>query len=194
MDWLTALVEAVKALAWPVTVLSIIYLLRTSLRELLSSIYEGKLRYKDLEVVINRKLVEARSALGDKATPATEEKNIALGDPSAKLLELAQQSPRAAVLESWLLVESAILSIAARLQQTDSKPSKRSPYQLLHAVLQSSEVVPASVSTAISKLRDIRNQTVHASDYQPTVDDAEEYVLLSSAVVADLENIKTRDR
>ena len=190
MDWLTALVEAVKALAWPVTVLSIIYLLRTSLRELLSSIHEGKLRYKDLEVVINRKLVEARNALGDKAATETDEKSIASDNPSAKLLELALQSPRAAVLESWLLVESAVLRIATRLQPPDSKLSKRSPYQLLHAVLQSSEVVPASVSTAISRLRDIRNQTVHVSDYQPTVEDAEEYVLLSAAVVADLENIK----
>jgi uncharacterized protein YutE (UPF0331/DUF86 family) len=190
MDWLTALVEVVKALAWPVTVLSVIYLLRNSLRELLGSIHEGKLRYKDLEVVINRKLVEARSALGDKATASAEDKPIALDNPSTKLLELAQQSPRAAVLESWLLVESAILKIAARLQPSESKLNKRSPYQLLGAVLQSSEVVPASVSTAISKLRDIRNQTVHASDYQPTVDDAEEFVLLSMAVVTDLESIK----
>jgi hypothetical protein len=56
-------------------------------------------------------------------------------------------------------------------------------------VLRRHDAIPPAVLTGIQKLRDIRNRTVHAPEFQPSVDDAEEYVLLAFAVIEDLRRI-----
>jgi len=184
MDALSAVVELVKALAWPVSVFAIILLLRKAIQGLIASIHEGRVKYKDLEFTFKRDLQQVRRSLPQQpvpALPALEEPNI------TELMGLAQMSPRAAVIEAWTRLEAAAAEFAQRHAPPDV-PKQRRPLMFLD-VLRQHDAIPPAVKTAFQKLRDIRNRTVHTPDFQPSVDDAEEYVLLTFAVIEDLRRI-----
>src|SRR5438876_2113628 len=181
MDALSAIVELVKALAWPVSVFAIIFLLRKAIQGLIDSIREGRVKYKDLEVTFKRDLQQARQSIETlpqkpvPALPAPAESKI------SDLMSLAEMSPRAAVVEAWTRLEAAAAEFAQKQSPSDLAKQRRSSAMFLE-VLRRHDAIPTAVLTAFQKLRDIRNRTVHTPDFQPSVDDAEEYVLLAFAV------------
>ena len=59
MDALTAIVELVKAIAWPASAFAIIFLLRRAILRLIDSIREGRVKYKDVEFTFKRDLEQA---------------------------------------------------------------------------------------------------------------------------------------
>ena len=187
MDTVTAIVELVKALAWPASAFAIIFLLRRAILRLIDSIREGRVKYKDVEFTFKRDLEQARESIKKietitpPALPAPQEPEI------DDLMALAQLSPRAAVVEAWIRLEAAGAEFARKHAPAEAS-RQRKPSMFLD-VLRRHESIPTAVMTAIQKLRDIRNRTVHTPDFQPSVDDAEEYVLLTFAVVEDLRRI-----
>ena len=188
MDALSAIVELVKALAWPVSVFAIVFLLRKAIQGLIGSIREGRVKYKDLEFTFKRDLQQARESietLPQQPVPAlTDAPEPGVSD----LMELAQLSPRAAVTEAWTRLEAAAAEFAQKHSPAETTKHRR-PSVRFFDVLRRHDAVPPAVLTAIQKLRDIRNRTAHTPDFQPSVDDAEEYVLLAFAVVEDLRRI-----
>ncbi len=54
MDWLTFLATIIQAVAWPVTIVAIAYLLRKELRALIPLL--TKLKYKDIELEFGRRV------------------------------------------------------------------------------------------------------------------------------------------
>lgn len=188
MDALSAIVELVRALAWPVSVFAIVFLLRKAIQGLIGSIREGRVKYKDLEFTFKRDLQQARESietLPHQPVPAlTEATEPAISD----LMALAQLSPRAAVTEAWTRLEAVAAEFAQKQSPTETTKHRR-PSVRFFDVLRHHVAVPAAVLTAIQKLRDIRNRTAHTPDFQPSVDDAEEYVLLAFAVIEDLRRI-----
>ena len=56
---MTAIVELVKALAWPASAFAIIFLLRRAILRLIDSIREGRVKYKDVEFTFKRDLEQA---------------------------------------------------------------------------------------------------------------------------------------
>jgi hypothetical protein len=186
MDPLSAVVELVKALAWPVSVFAIILLLRRPIQGLISSIREGSVKYKDLEFSFKRDLEEARQSIklpegqAARALPAPQEPEI------TDLMALAETAPRAAVIEAWARLEVA----SAEWVQKHAPPDVRTqlkPHAMFRELLRQQGLLPPGAMKALQKLRDIRNRTVHTPEFQPSVDDAEEYVLLSFAVIEDLQ-------
>jgi hypothetical protein len=193
MDALTAFVDLVKALAWPATLFAIVWLLRKVIKALISSIHEGKIKYGDLELIVKRDLEQARQSI---KTIQAQPEGLALRAPqeSSKELEisdlvsLAQIAPRAAVIEAWTRLEAAGAEFVQKHGPSDL-PGQRSPVTF-GEVLRRHDLIPSEVKNAIQKLRDIRNRTVHSPEFQPSVEDAEEYVLLSMAVIEDLRRIR----
>jgi hypothetical protein len=47
-----------------------------------------------------------------------------------------------------------------------------------------------SIRAAIKRLRDIRNRVVYATEFQPSTDDADQFVLLAAGVAFDLNQLK----
>jgi len=198
MDALSATVELVKALAWPVSVFAIVFLLRHAIQRLIGSIHEGRVKYKDLEFTFKRDLEQARQSIEmspKQAVPALRGL-LPFDDHHATpeindLLSLAQVSPRAAVTEAWTRLEAAGAEFVQKHAPPDL-PKQLRPSVMFGEVLRRQNLIPTSVMKAIQKLRDIRNRTVHSPEFQPSVDDAEEYVLLSFAVIEDLRRIGER--
>jgi hypothetical protein len=192
MSILEAFVELVKALVWPATILGILYMLRGAIDHLLRSINEGRVKYKDLEVIINRDLVAARESVAQ--LPNSENFNESPDEFDHPLVGIASISPRAAILEAWAQLEAIGAATLQKHIQKDELPRHlRSPVSFGEA-LRSRGLIPTPVITAIMKLRDIRNRTAHAIDYQPSFEDAKEFILLTLAVIADLENAQRTEQ
>jgi hypothetical protein len=188
MDALSAIVELVKALAWPVSVFGIIFLLRRAIQGLIGSIHEGRVKYKDLEFTFKRDLEQARQSIEMLPQQPVPALRAPTKPEITDLMSLAQVSPRAAVIEAWTRLEAAGAEFVQKHAPPDL-PKQLRPSVMFGEVLRRQDLIPTAVMKAIQKLRDIRNRTVHSPEFQPSVDDAEEYVLLSFAVIEDLRQI-----
>ncbi len=160
MDALSAVVELVKALAWPISVFAIILLLRKAIQGLIASIHEGRVKYKDLEFTFKRDLAQAQQSI--KMLP--EQRVPALTAPAepdiTELMELAQLSPRVAVIEaSRTRLEAAATEFAQKHAPPDA-PKQRRPFLMFLDMLMRDDAIPPSVLTAI---RNCRHQEPHCA-------------------------------
>lgn len=114
MNWLTFIASVIGDLAWPATLLAVIFMLRSPIAKLLPDL--RKLKYKDLEVDFGRGLERVEKKLDEVASPATgaieqqAEVQPELLPKTRKelVLKIAELSPTAAILESWKNVERTL--------------------------------------------------------------------------------------
>ncbi|MDQ8201061.1 hypothetical protein QEH56_23040 [Pelagicoccus enzymogenes] len=186
MDITTAIVEIIQALAWPITVLLICYVLREQISDLAERISKGKLKYKDLELEIERDLNEIKAIPEVEKISSTEEFADYLEDHP--LFKVAHVAPRAAILEAWCLVEKA--SSEAFSRKFSSKTIKTEKGTIRTGRMKMKGAFSKEKILAMEKLRSIRNRTAHSPDYQPSIDEAEEFVMYSLALEQDFQNDK----
>jgi hypothetical protein len=170
MDWPTFVTELIKALAWPITVLIIIIVLRKPLANLLPTLQ--RLRYRDLEIEFGRQVQElsedVKRELPAATAAGTDRPHV------ARLGELAQLSPRAVVLESWLDVEEAAIEATRRRGLNLAYRELRAPI-LLGQALEQSGILDESKAQIYHRLRILRNAAAHASEFAFEPDSALEY-------------------
>jgi hypothetical protein len=171
MDTLTFAAEMTKALAWPLTILLALLLLRRPLAELLPLLQ--RLRYKDLELDFGKRVQELASEI-KKELPGGKESESARKRHQDRLTSLAQASPRAAVLEAWLEVEEAALEAAKRHGLKLTERERRSPATLEQALVDSG-ILDDNKQGIFSRLRNLRNAAAHASEFDLTADSATIY-------------------
>ena len=181
MDLVTALVEVVKALAWPVAVFAMALTFRRPLSRLIG--YVESVKYKDLEVKVTRDLAEVRGLVGSRKGEEEVEENSS----QIEGYELAAISPRAAILESWASLESVGNREMSRLLAAQPGQMTNRKFDWY---LRSKGVLPDHIVQAIQKLRDVRNRVAHVVEFQPTVDEGREFVLLAKAIEHDLKEQK----
>lgn len=179
------LVELVVGVAWPVTVLTIVFVFKREAVGLLARL--TKLRYKELEADFGETLRELKAETPVVPPSPTAEALPAgrLDRRMSELLELAEVAPRAAVLEAWLEVEKAVrdLAIAADVPET-----ARSHDQLRQLVQR--EVVPASYLGSFDELRRLRNTAAHSPEFEISTQVVQGYVDFSLNLAAVFEVIR----
>ncbi len=197
MDWLTFLVELAKALGWPFAVVVLVFVLRQSLVKLIPTLRH--LKYGDFEADFGEKLEEAEHKADAAHLPAAEPtaaldadaETKALPEPKGRSLpfsiamSLATETPRAAILEGWLLIERGIIrALRARNINAESLPFR----QQVELIRQHNLLPPEAVSL-LNDLRALRNVAVHPRDEgpPPTAEQAREFVLLSQRLVQALD-------
>jgi len=198
VDGLTFVAEIVKALAWPVTVVGAVAMLRQSLLQLIPGM--RRFKYKDIEIEFERKLEAAKAEVVDVllppppappqvpppanqdvprlAPPITPAGAIDLPAMVQAVEQVASVSPRAAVAEAWRFVEMAIQRALSRRQL--SRP--KSPREL-RQVLQQNGLLPGRAGALLDDLRGMRNQAVHATDMELTPGQAIDYALLAATLI-----------
>lgn len=154
-------------LAWPVSVIVLVSLLRGPLVELIPTL--NRLRYKDLELTFGARAHQLANA-AEQSLPAGEPEGPELG----RLRDLALVSPRAAVIESWLRLEAAaglaLQARGAKLRRDDF----RSPLGLGRA-LQGAQVLNGEELKVFDELRNLRNAATHGPEFALNPEAAVEY-------------------
>jgi hypothetical protein len=176
MDWLTFIAQLISALAWPVTLLTVILVLRRPLIELYPTV--RRLWFQGLELDFSRQIqalaFEARSQLPRLRGVLDAEEPLRV-----QWLELAQFSPRAVVLESWIQLEKAAIEAGRRLGVNLKRVEMYSPLVLGQA-LEEAGALEGNTPTIFHQLRNLRNAAAHASEFAFSPDSAIEYADLAA--------------
>ncbi len=156
------IVAIIDSLAWPITILIGLFVLRKSLIELLPQL--KKLKYKELEMEFEKGLDELsiKSQESKKRIEVTE-KNQEEEETDYYLEQVKEASPRAAILESWLGLEATAIST---VQYFDLVPKgKRIMFGTALKTLEQAEVLTKQDVANINDLRALRNKAVHEVDF-----------------------------
>jgi hypothetical protein len=177
VDWLTFIAEMTKALAWPLAALGIFLTLRKHLLARLPDL--DVLEWKDVKFRFNQQVhevaTEARQAL-----PEPEVTRLPPLSDEAQHLRLAELSPRAAILESWIALEDAATAALKRKGTTLTDRELRQPSVLVQALVDVGLLNEAQ-RQVVSELRTLRNAAAHATELKITSQTAREFVTIASA-------------
>ncbi len=188
MDWLTFIVEIVKAGAWPVLLFALLLLLRKPIADLIPLL--RKLKYREFEAEFGARLEEVENLKAEVAVPALPEQQE-LPTPSAPPLfsrttrpteqeplafRLVEANPRSAILEAWMRVEAAARAAVRRLNVVVIVP--RSALQLIRILEKAQALDPAQVPI-FHELRSLRNEAAHSPEMSLSPELALKYVDLA---------------
>lgn len=186
MDPLTFIAELAKAFAWPVCVVMLVYLFRHSLQALVPTI--RKLKYKGFEADFTRDLEQAEIE-AQKVSLATsdEAQRFVVGVPELavdKYRRLADASPRAAVMEAWRDVEVALSAVATGYDWDDPQNDRYPNIGNVLSRLVREGTLDEGSRHFLDHLRRLRNQAAHARDVDLNADEALQFALLATRIVA----------
>ncbi len=163
MDWKTFIASIVESASWPLAILGIVYFLRKQIASLVPFLTKAK--YGDLEFEFSKKSEELQ-AEAQKIIP-TEKEDPFIKVELEKLSDLATIAPRAAVFESWRILESAA---SHRLAEITEIQEKKEGKILLHTkdavwptLLRDNEISKSEYAM-MQELKKLRNIAVHSSD------------------------------
>lgn len=175
------LANIVGMLAWPVTTIIVVMLMRSPLSELIPTL--KKLKYKDLEVEFEREankiLSEAERDLPEipekpKTKPEAEDSGI--------LFSLRRLEPTSEILESWRSLELEIRAIA-KDKNIEAGRSTRS----LISGLESNGLISKEIAKVTLDLAALRNKVAHTDEEAITYD-------VSSAFSSSVQRVKAAMR
>jgi hypothetical protein len=170
MEYLIRLIEAI---IWPTVVIWLGYLFKSELQKLLARM--STFKYKELEAKFERELEDAEESARSVEPPPDRNKTAAHRSKD-RLTQIAEASPRAAIIEAWTMIETAAvkagLSLGAALPRT-------SPGLIIQRLVESGEFSPTSLEL-IEKLRKLRNHAAHLPDFAISPSEAERYLELAA--------------
>jgi hypothetical protein len=184
VDWLTFIAAIIKSVAWPITLLIVVYIFRREVSEIVSNL--TGLRYKHLELKFGRQLEESNLLADNAQLPVPERPQYAFaGAPELRfpddVRKLAYRSPREAVLEAWLLLEEAARARLAA-EGYDTRKNSTKTIQLI----EEKQLLSKDALELFRKLRKLRNQVVHDRTIWLTPQLADEFVLVAERLYAAL--------
>lgn len=177
MDGLQFTSSIIGFLAWPAAVVWLAYLLRSPLGKLIPRVRAVK--YGDLHVDIGDQIEAAKEQVEAESETAPVESH----EPPHSFKSLAQADPRAAVLSSWLPVESELFELGSQFGLDTKNP-------FLHIEhLKQVGVLSTSLVNTLHHLRQIRNTAVHVAGDSVSFDDAIKMGEMCQLVTAQLKLI-----
>lgn len=172
MSILGFVAELVKALAWPAVAVLTLLLLRRPLVLALERL--AKLKFGDWSLEFENESARVAERIG-----RSNAKALTSNADEDELLKLAEQSPRVAVIEAAIRVETALRRLASKhSQDVDRWP----PGQLSRQLSQKGVLDRATVES-LQGLFHMRNLVVHATEREVTVQQATEFVTLANAIL-----------
>lgn len=173
MDALTFASKLVEALAWPLSLAVVAWLLKAELRELLRLV--RRLKAGPVEAEFDREVYSLRAEA--ESSKRSLEPDRAVGAQPEPLLELAARHPRSAILEAWRSVEFAMLRLA---NARDLLPPglDKVPSRHVIGVIMKKDLLTREDFALYYDLRNLRNQAAHAV-VEPSEAAAIDYVKLA---------------
>jgi hypothetical protein len=179
MDWLTFIASVLQSLAWPLTVITLALIFRNAIKTLLSEIISVKSKWFEIgfDKRIEQVAREAERVLpehpapiqirvsdavsvhtGDDIAVDSNQKVLLQANAQERFLRLVDSHPAAAILESWLDLETDLRKLA---EKHDIDRSDKLSTRQIAQELRERGVLDEETLNIFSKLRDLRNVVVH---------------------------------
>lgn len=182
MSSLNSITQLVSALAWPITVLMCVVLLRPLFVRLVPLI--RTLKYSDVEVQFGREVAELKIA----TAASIQSPNIEATQPIWEdLSRLASVKPRTAILQAWHQVEVTLIRVAKN-RHLEAAPAVWQMPMVLGAVMLNTEKISTPQYELLSKLRQLVNEATHAPVDSINPDDAAQFVGLALRMASSLDS------
>lgn len=168
---MSTLVQLVSVLAWPAVTVWFLWRFGNDLKKLVLRL--SHLKISGAEAFFQEQLErveELSEGIGGNA--ALPNNNIAFEEKYAQLIRIADVSPRAAIMESWLLIEEA----AGKAGFTNGVSIPRvNPMMFIDSLLQDGKIT-TETADLVRKMRKLRNEASHLGEFELTKSEAERYL------------------
>ncbi|MCY7297241.1 hypothetical protein [Alteromonas sp. a30] len=169
-NWIKLLDVAI----WPATVLMLAFLFKGEVGKILTRM--SKFKYKGIEASFDQELSiieettkETNKVLNEGSSHTRDSYNLTL----ERILQLADVSPRACVSEAWREVESVTISL---MHAYDYNPRNVQMSKVFRGIVHDNGY-PWSLYEDYRRLMKLRNQAVHAGDFDLSKEEAERYAM-----------------
>lgn len=179
MDWLSFISSVISSLAWPITIIFSFLVLKDPIVKLIP--YVRRFQYKDLNVEFGEMAEKAEIALPSELGGIIDHMRV----PISVLQEIAEVSPKSAVIEAWRSVEFELNQVA---KHRELPSNARSSYQIIEC-LQRDGLIYGPIATIMHELRSLRNEAVHASDVELSEDSVNKYIITANNICNFLRSI-----
>lgn len=168
-------VKLITGIAWPVAVVWVAYLFKGELRSLLHRM--SQLKYKDVEAKFESGLAEAEAKVSSIGpSPVALPPRPEITSKLESLRRIADVSPRAAIMEAWVLVEDA--AGRSGFVQGASIP-RVNPHLFVEELVRLGKL-PKESDALLDQMRKLRNQAAHLPDFSINQDEADRYLQLAA--------------
>lgn len=167
-------VNLIVGIAWPVAVVWIAYVFKGELKSLLRRV--SQLKYKDVEAQFGAGLALAESEVSSLKAALPAAPRLELLSKLESLRRISDVSPRAAILEAWVLVEDA--AGRSGFVQGASIP-RMNPHLYVEELVRLGKL-PAGSDSLLDQMRRLRNQAAHMPDFTVDQDEADRYLQLAT--------------
>ena len=174
---MSTIADLVSALAWPLAFVWFVQKYGNDVKELILRLSKVKLGNAEAEFTLGLKVVEelAGETPLAEASKVLPEEGVEFSKRMAQLERIADVSPRAAIMESWLLIEEA--AGKAGFVQGASVP-RINPLLFIDWLVKQGRV-DNSTAALVNKMRKLRNEASHLKDFELTKDEAERYIKIA---------------
>lgn len=159
-QFISSIFQSLVSLAWPAAFVVAVALFRGKLRELLPYL---RLKHKDTEVSFRLEQAEKEAAQIPAPPPSPEPEPTP--EEKSRFENVAQHSPRAAILEKRAELEQ-VLKVAAEpyVSTSVAKSAKTMPLTTAIRALRQQNIIDQKTSALLDDLRAIGNRAAHSDD------------------------------
>jgi hypothetical protein len=184
LDGLTFTASVLQSLAWPLSVLLIVVVLRKPIGAALQRV--SKARVGPVEAEFDQELAEVRKEV-QRSTPPAQTGREAPMAPSLpeELDRLAEASPRAAVLEAFARIETRLRELLAEAGVEVREPQSG---VALARLASRHGLVSDETLNAVEGLSVMRNLAAHQPTDDLSAERARDYLTLADAILYPLRN------
>lgn len=181
MDIRTFIVEIIRALAWPLAVITAVLLFRKSVVRLLPHLTAFK--YDKFEVQFAKEIAALeKQTQADLPPVPLRSGHAAIRE---QLINLAMSSPESAIIEAWRYLETQLLDTAIH-NKMDFAPAVRTMPMVIAALLQKDRFITDAQHALTRRLRDLRNEVTHSSVGSVDIERAISYIESALRLAASL--------
>jgi hypothetical protein len=174
--------QLVASLAWPVTVLICVVLLKPLFATLVPLI--RTLKYSDVEIQFGREVAELKIAAASLQPVNIEATQQPIWED---LVRLASVRPRTAILKAWQQVEATLVRVAKNRHLEVAAAVWQMPMVLGALMFNKGEISPPQYEM-LSRLRHLVSDAQHAPVDSVNPDDAVEFVGLALRMAASVDS------
>ncbi|EJK9925734.1 DUF4145 domain-containing protein [Cronobacter sakazakii] len=174
---MSTVADLVSALAWPLAFVWFVHKYGNDVKDLILRLSKLKLGNAEAEFNLGLNAAEelANGTLLVEASKDLQEEGFEFSKRMAQLERIAEVSPRAAIMESWLLIEEA--AGKAGFIQGASVPRINSLLFIDWLVKEGK--IDQSTAVLVERMRKLRNKASHLKDFELTKDEAERYLKIA---------------
>lgn len=181
---LTFIETLIGHLAWPMTILILVFTFKKQIHSLLGNL--NSLKYKEFEAQFGNLLDSVTSGTESlPSPPSPSNQNTDSSNPTNTIS--VNEDTKSLVLKSWNDINRALKKAVVKYNGIDVPPGRTFEQEI--EVIKYTGRVSQSFIKAITDAREIRNLVIHSDKYEITTEQARHFTIEASKIAKHLEEL-----